>query len=329
MTRILYTGDWHLRGTTPRNRKDNYKESLKEKLLEIFNLARYRQVDAIITAGDTFHTPEVATGVLLEFAELIAENCPVPLYTTAGNHDIYGYNLDTYNRTSLRVLEKIVPQLEVINDPCVPRFIGGIGDFPEVQLTFTPYSAEIDKNGYGYSPAYDSKAEVKIHVAHGMLLDHTPPFDRFTLIKDVKTTADLVLTGHDHTGYGIYERADGKTFVNCGAICRLSASQTEITRKIEVLLIDIQNGKFDLELIPLQSVKPGEEILDRSAIEREQERQYAMEEFASLIQSNTGEKVLVDVNSIIESIADQEGYSPTVVKIALEKIAESKETLRA
>ncbi|MDJ1630995.1 hypothetical protein QNN00_14240 [Bacillus velezensis] len=122
------------------------------------------------------------------------------------------------------------------------------------------------------------------------MLDHTPPFDRFTLIKDVETTADLVLTGHDHTGYGIYERADGKTFVNCGAICRLSASQTEITRKIEVLLIDIQNRKYDLELIPLQSAKPGEEILDRSAIEREQERQYAMEEFASLIQSNTGRK---------------------------------------
>ncbi|QII49520.1 exonuclease SbcD [Bacillus paralicheniformis] len=327
MTKLLYTGDWHLRGTTPRNRKDNYKDSIKEKLLEIFNLARYRQVEAIITAGDTFHTPEVATGVLLEFADLIAEHCPVPLYTTAGNHDIYGYNLDTYNRTSLRVLEKIVPQFEVINDPAIPKVISGPGG--AVQITFTPYSADIDRNGYGYCPGVENDDVLKIHVAHGMLLDHVPPFDRFTLIKDVKTTADLILTGHDHTGYGIYERADGKTFVNCGAICRLSASQSEITRKVEVLLIDIKDSKFDLELIPLQSAKPGEEILDRSAIEQEQERQYAMEEFASLIQSTTGEKVMVDINSIVESIAEHEGFQPSVVRIALEKIAESQESLKA
>ncbi|WP_425059211.1 hypothetical protein [Sporomusa carbonis] len=47
-----------------------------------------------------------------------------------------------------------------------------------------------------------------------MLLDHAPPFDRFTLIKDVQTTVDLVLIGHDHQGFGIYRRADGKIFCN-------------------------------------------------------------------------------------------------------------------
>ncbi|MFJ5716581.1 exonuclease SbcCD subunit D [Neobacillus sp. NPDC093127] len=325
MTKLLWTGDWHLRGTTPRNRTDNYKEAIKEKLLEIFNLAKYRQVDAIVTAGDTFHTPEVATGVLLEFAELL-EKSPVPILTTAGNHDIYGYNLDTYNRTSLRVLEKLVPQLTVFNDPSKAVISGD-----NAVLSFTPYSAEIDKNGYGYSPEYVRNYDdrLKIHVAHGMLLDHTPPFDRYTYIGDVDTAADLVLTGHDHTGYGIYKRSDGKTFVNCGAICRLSASQQEINRKVEVLLIDVKSKTdFDLELIPLQSAKPGEQILDRSAIEAQNERQYAMEEFATLIKATNGEKVLVDINAIIEAIADKENYRPDVVRKALDKIAQAKESLR-
>lgn len=326
MVKILWTGDWHLRGTTPRNRTDNYKEAIKEKLLEIFNLAKYRQVDAIVTAGDTFHTPEVATGVLLEFAELL-EKSPVPIYTTAGNHDIYGYNLDTYQRTSLRVLEKLVPQLTVVNDPSYPIILGKPG--VAVQLTFTPYSAEIDKNGYGYSPEVMTEGSFKIHVAHGMLLDHTPPFDRFTLVQEVRSEADLVLTGHDHTGYGVYKRSDGKTFVNCGAICRLSASQQEISRPVEVMLIDVRSKvDFQLEPLPLQSAKPGDQILDRGAIEAQQERQYAMEEFATLIKASNGEKVLVDINAIIEAIAEKENFRPDVVRKALDKIAVAKESLR-
>ncbi len=86
---------------------------------------------------------------------------------------------------------------------------------------------------------------------------------------------------------------------------------------------------FDLERIPLQSAKPGEEVLDRSRIEAEKKRAYAMEEFASLIQTETGEDVLVDINTIVESIAKTESINSDVVEIALTKIAEAKEGLRA
>ena len=53
-----------------------------------------------------------------------------------------------------------------------------------------------------------------------------------------------------------------------------------------------------------------------------------MEEFASLIQTETGEDVLVDINTIVESIAETESINPDVVEIALTKIAEAKEGLR-
>lgn len=54
-----------------------------------------------------------------------------------------------------------------------------------------------------------------------------------------------------------------------------------------------------------------------------------MEEFASLIQTETGEDVLVDINTIVESIAKTESINSDVVEIALTKIAEAKEGLRA
>lgn len=341
MIRLLYFGDPHIRGANPRNRTDDYKLTLKTKLLEIFALAKLHKVDAIVQPGDTFHSPEVSSGVLLEFADLLSQS-PVPIYTTPGNHDLYSYNLDTYGRTSLAVLERLVPQLVVARHPGDPFFLEKDGTV--VQLTFTPYSSAMDRDGYGYSHDVGKVAMVPgapdpygIHVAHGMLLDHSPPFDmRHTLIQDVKTNADMVLTGHDHTGYGIFRRFDGTIFCNPGSLTRMSASQAEIERPIQAALIEVDqvNGvkynrpQGEITLIKLESARPGEEVLDRSKIEAEAKRQYAMESFASLVQGANGETALLDVESIIESIAKLQDFEPEVVRLALEKIAKMREGLK-
>lgn len=317
--KYLFTGDWHLRGTNPRNRVDDYKSAVITKLREIFMIAEKEDVRAIIIPGDIFDRPEVSIGVLLEFVEVIRE-CKIKIITTAGNHDIYGYNLDSYNRSSLKLLEMLVPNFKVFLDP-TEVFLDGDN---EVSITFCPYDVRMDHDGYGYSPGKNLEAKVHIHVAHGMLLDHEPPFDKFTLIKDVNTTADLVLTGHDHTGFGIYKRADGVIFCNPGSISRMSASITEIERPIQIALIDIVDAKIDIKLLPLESARPGNEILDRSKIESEKQRQYAMEEFAALIQDSTGGKVLLNINDIVEAIATQESFDADVIKKTLEKIEEEQ-----
>lgn len=111
MVKFLFVGDWHLRGTNPRNRIDDYKETAKQKLKEVFKIAVDHGVDAILQPGDIFDRPEVGIAVLLEYAEVLKE-CPVDIYCTLGNHDIYGYNVDSYYRTSLRLLEMLVLVLE-------------------------------------------------------------------------------------------------------------------------------------------------------------------------------------------------------------------------
>lgn len=319
MIRFIYFGDPHIRGTNPRNRVDSYPEAWKAKLREVWQLGKQYEVAAFLQPGDTFDLPDVANSVLNDAADIFAES-PAPVYTTAGNHDIPGYNVAAYGNTSLRLLERIVPQLHVINDPARPVFFGGRDGYPEVQVTFTPYSGKIDRDGYGYSPEYQNSHAYAIHVAHGMLLDHTPPFDRFTLVQEVKTTANMVLTGHDHTGYGIFQRSDGVTFCNPGSLTRLSASESELRRRIQVALITVEDGQGRIELIPLQSAAPGPEVLDRSRIEKEAQRQYAMENFAALIQTVNGERVRLDINQIVETIAEQEGLAPSVVQKALERI---------
>lgn len=324
--KFIYIGDMHIRGTNPRNRTDNYKDTLIAKIREVQQLAEAHDVEAILCSGDIFDKPEVSTGVLLEFADVFAES-KKPWYTTPGNHDLYSYNLSTYWRTSLALLERLVPNFYVMKDP-KGQLLLSEGN-TAAAITFTPFTSEMDRDGYGYSPeSQPYESAVNIHIAHGMLLDHTPPFDRFTLVQEVETAADLVLTGHDHTGYGIYNRPDGKTFVNLGSLSRMSASTEEISRTIEALLITVESEKvYSLERIPLKAAKPGAEVLDRSKIEAEQKRQYAMETFSALIQSKTGEAIILDIDSIVEQIAAQEDLKPEVVRLAVSKINDAKARL--
>ena len=326
--KLIYTGDWHLRGTNPRNRIGSYVDAAKDKIREVFEIAQEVGAVAIICGGDIFDAPQVADSVKSMYADLLGES-PVPIYTTPGNHDLSGYNIDTYDNGSLKILERMVPGLHVRLRPDRAQvYITDEGT--PVYLTFTPYSGRVDRDGYGYSPENLGSIEAsqipfRIHVAHAMALDHIPPFDRYTLLQDIKTEADLVLTGHCHTGYGVYNRADGKVFCNPGALLRSSASMSELERPIQIAVIDIRSKTdFDITLVPLKSAKVGAEVLDRSGIESDKARSYAMESFAALIKTNTGAKVLLDIPTIIETIAAQEGIDAEVIAVALKKIEEAR-----
>jgi len=314
--KILFTGDWHLRGNNPRNRADDYKEAAKEKLREVFKIAVDNEVTAILQPGDIFHSPEVSIQTLLEFTNVLKE-CPVPIYTTVGNHDVFGYNLETYGRTSLQLLKLLVPRFSVcavnVHETILTDKYGG-----NVYVSFQPYISKIDVNGFGYmleESKYGSSMPT-IHVVHGMLLDHNLPYEaRFTNLYEVETNADIILSGHDHVGYGVIKRKDGKLFCNPGALMRISASEAEMTRPIQVALVD--TDKLDIELIPLKCARPGNEVLDRTRIEENVDRQYAMEEFTGLVQSGTGVAGM-NIPEIIEKIGKQENIPAEVVSKAIE-----------
>lgn len=325
MNKFIFVGDLHLRGNNPRNRIDDYQTAADNKLREVLRMAGEIQADAILIPGDIWDRPEVSIGVLLHYASILNVS-PCPIYTTVGNHDIYGYNLSTYARSSLRLLELLVSDLHVIGMGTTA--VGMVDSY----ITATPYSSDMDIDGFGYgfndgNNGYDGTP--RIHIAHGMLLDHKPPFDRYTLVDDCKTDADLILTGHDHTGFGIIKRRDGKIFCNPGALMRMSASINEIERPVQVAVITVDKSNIDVQLVPLVSAKPGDEVLDRSKIDEAKARQYAMDNFSMLIQTHVGQSATVDINQIVDTIAKQEEYAPEVVKTALEIIDRQREVMGA
>ena len=133
---LMFIGDIHFRATSPRNRKDDYLNTLEAKLLECWEIAKRYNVQAILQPGDVFHSPEVSIPTLLKAVEIFKQ-CPVPFYTTPGNHDLHGYNLDSYGRTSLRLLDMLCERLYV-----------GLGDEHQTgddttNITFQPYTSSI------------------------------------------------------------------------------------------------------------------------------------------------------------------------------------------
>ncbi|MEN6565900.1 MAG: metallophosphoesterase [Veillonellales bacterium] len=312
--KFLFIGDIHIRGNNPRNRLDDYKEACKTKLRECFKIAVENKVTAILQSGDIFHSPEVSIATLLDFVEVFKE-CPVPIYCTVGNHDVFGYNLETYGRTSLQLLQLLVQNFNVAAGNARDTVIGDGKSKTDVWVSFQPYTSQVDTNGFGYMSSVGSFEPV-IHMVHGMLLDHNLPYEaKYTNLYNVETDADIILSGHDHIGYGVIKRHDGKLFCNPGALMRINASTAEISRPIQVALINTE--KMDIQLIPLKCAKPGEEVLDRSQIEENDARQYAMEEFSALIKTDTGTAVL-NIPDIVEQIAKQEQLTKNVVDKAIE-----------
>jgi len=320
MFKAIVTGDLHFRGTNPRARLDDFQEALSAKLLETIHLARDHKADCIIIPGDVFDGPSTSWGVVADLIQILRVS-PCPVLTIHGNHDIFGGNPATKHRTPYGLLSKIGFLWDVEDSEF---------DGEGVLITGHGFTVETDTEAgmRQFSPRTGINGVCGIHVVHSMLLDRDPGFDmRHTLISEVKTSAQVIISGHEHTGFGIVRReSDGVLFINPGALCRLSAHVVEIERTVQVALLTVENGQATAELIPLKSARPGHEVLSREHIEAAAERESRIEEFLKLLASE-GEAKFLEVREIVEDIAARENLPEAIKAEALRRIGEARERL--
>lgn len=322
--KFLFFTDSHIRGTTPKNRKDNFYETLKNKLLEIVDISNKLDVDYILHGGDWFDRPDISPSIVREFA-IIIKTFEKPIYTIAGNHDIYGHNPDTIGRTMLGLLEGtgMVTLLKYDDEIILKK------DGITVSLTGSSYSYDIDSEE-NYKKHYIVKktgyADYAINIIHGMLLSK-PFFEgiSYTLLDDIKDTeADITLAGHYHSGFGI-KKINGKFFINTGSIVRISNSLAEIERRPGVVFIEIKD-KIYVEEIELKTAHLGEEVLDRDKLEASKDRNLKLHEFYRGI-SSKGQYKKIDILQIINEIVSDENLSSEVKEEALRRIGIARESL--
>lgn len=372
--KFLYFGDAHYRATSPKKRLDDYVETLFEKTKEIRQLGEKYQVDAYLQPGDFFDTAQppldyvskvlnawfdVDFSTLLNFLKQAMQGEKInasnlkykPMIGIAGNHELFGNNIQTLPRTMIGFLHEMgFMQFATKENPVLFTTKDGV----KVAITGSHYHLDVDTPDRLDDYIVEEKlGDVHIHLVHGMLSDKSMgKLIRHTTIDQIKhTKADLTISGHDHIGFPLTE-VDGKYFVNPGGLTRLSASQKEMNRTVKVLLIDISKEGLKLKEIPLRSAKKGNMVLDRSVIEERATRQMQLEEFKKdvrqqnmkqstsiidiLTELMANEKVTEEMkNNLIDRVSEkmeefqpkEEFHSPgKITKVVLENFQSHKNT---
>lgn len=318
--KILYFTDTHIRGTNPKNRLDNYYETLKIKFNEIKEIIDNEKIDYVLHGGDLFDRPDVSVSIVSEFANIF-QSFNAPVYIISGNHDIFGHNPDTLNRTMLGLLCNI-GVLNLVNNKKII-----LNKDVRVQLTGSPYIYSIDENNNTDNyivKEVDSSCKYAIHMTHGFLIDK--PFIKevpHTLVEDIiSTKADITLAGHYHYGFKTIFK-DGKYFINPGALIRISNSMAEINRMPKVNIIELTNDTVEVLDYYLKTARSGSEIMDRSEIERHKFKGIKIAEFKEIIDSSINLKNL-DIFELLLKISRDNNINEDVKKEALKRIEQAQ-----
>lgn len=335
--KLIYLTDSHYRGTNPKARLDDYPQSIATKLREVYGLARdlteFENSDytrecedvLIVHGGDLFDRPDTAYMVAGKMAALLAES-PCEVLVVPGNHEIYAYNLDSLPRTALGLLAQV--GLITILDRKPFQF--GAPKF-KVDITGQGYYHDIDRNPQDYMverEADPKRVNYHVHVVHGMLVERPLPYEvAHTTIKDCKTNADVILSGHEHLGYGLKRRDDGVWFCNPGALGRVSAKVEEMHRPIRVAVFTFTEDGISAELVPLKSARPGHEVLSRDHLIQAAEREERTAQFLALLAEDR-ETRLLDTREIINHIADSDQLPEPVRVEALNRLGRAREQLK-
>lgn len=325
--RFIATNDWHWRSVNPRGRIDNYNEALKIKIKEIFDMADEMEVDAILVAGDIFDSPGVGWGTVYDLMDLLS-NRPCPICAIAGQHDEWDHDPESLNRTPFGILEKAGL---IINIAKYPQFITLGSQW--LKITGRHYSYEADRAEWYYDIPNDlihEKSDITIMLSHGTVLERSPGFDmKYTLVENIKSRADVICVGDYHPGIGIKEFKNMfgcKGYViNPGSLARLKATTENMERLVSVAYFEItEEGIINPKIIPLDSAKPGKDVLSREHLERMEEKQAMLNEFLGLLSNDSRIKFL-NSRQVIETIAKEKGYPDEVVREALERLNRAEE----
>lgn len=323
MVRLLYLTDTHIRGTAPRSRVDDFVGTLREKLAEVVTIAQREQVDAVLHGGDLFDRPDISPAVVREFARILRQ-LEVPLYTVAGNHDIYGHNPQTVDRSMLGLLDAfgIVRLLRPGERAWVRK--QGIA----VQVTGQPFHYDLDKRdpSEDYRVDRDAEADYAVHMVHGMAVERALPEGvAHTMVNQLWfEEIDVLLTGHYHAGFPMQHR-HGRYIINPGALARINNHPSEMKRMPQVVLIHFTD-RIDVRFLPITCALPGEAVLDRSYLEKAAYREEKMASFVQEVRA-AGEFKGIGVFDIVEEIARMEGIDHEVKAEAMRRIAIAEERL--
>ena len=301
--KILFATDPHIRGNNPVSRIDNYSESLRNKHNEIGQIIKNDSIDVVIHGGDIFHSPDASKSLISEYIKIF-KSWEVPIYAIAGSHDVIGYNEKTISRTALGVL--------IAADAV--KLLGSIPTeiWSNIFVVGINHSYRLDENPKNYFVKKCDKDCILIETVHGMVVDK-PFFDDYTLIENIKTEADLFLSGHFHPGWKP-QKVNNTLFINPGSLGRVE--NTERVFPPSVCILNIEGENIDYKIVPLKCVVPSKDVF-KTVTKLETETSEKILEFMKTLSQKTGDLEKHDAKSLVLKIAKEEKVSDKIIEEAL------------
>lgn len=231
--KILCTADWHIRSKRPRNRIDNFKETLFNKLEWILD----QNGEIRLIAGDVFDSPFSPYSLTLEVMKLLAKRRLI--YACFGQHDLR-YHTSKEN-TPLAILDQ--------SEQIYTNFVTTISR--NIDLYKCSFNEEIPE-------IYDT-SKFNILLIHRMMVQdklwasqtgHTHA--RHLLMR---TKFDLIVSGDNHQSF--IEQYRDRFLINPGSIMRTRIDQRDF--KPSVIIFDTEKRSLEVKYIP---IKPIEEVMN-------------------------------------------------------------------
>lgn len=316
MKKILFFTDTHLQEEKISSRKDDYLKSILSKIEEISFIANSENVNYVLFGGDFFTRPSPSYEVTISLTQVLKKFNSRPIIGILGNHDIEGRNPETYNKKAVKMLEE-AKVLKILKDgETFPQFD------EEIEIIGLNYRDGIDYNIEFHKIKKRDRGKILIVIVHAYLLPFKANFPHISIEEISKISeGDIFLIGHYHDGYGIRE-INGKIFVSPGSIAR--DSKTQFDRIPQIVLLKIDNGKVDIELVKLKNVKKREEIELKEELNLNSEFSF-LEYFKALKDESLGSSI--DPEKILNEILSDKNIEDEVKEEVKRRYYEAKERI--
>jgi len=327
MIRALVLNDIHFSDQPPLGRLPTYREDIAAKLRECAEITRTEDIDITLLSGDWFHQKRqnlVSHGLVQESADIL-RTFHGQRKGILGNHDLSFEGAASMSTQPIGTLAKTGALDILLEDEIL--------DFGGFTVLLSPVvwmpDQDLDATNFALGPeslARAQEADYVIRIAHGAIVPPgwgdvpfaVVPADAIDLSR-----IDILLSGHLHPDYGVFDIQQGShvcRFANLGSLSRVSRTPDQLSREhIRVLGFEI-TGPHQAEFTEytLQSVRPPAEVFYQMG--EAEDTPMELEDFAQRLAEFVVEED--DIDRLLHD-AERSGVPPDVLRIVLMRLEEA------